>query len=66
MAGIGKTRTEADPSFKPRRSNRLDPFFSNVVLQDLRWPGIDRHLKTGAGSPEEVSDGPTESLYTRV
>jgi len=32
----------------------------------LRWPGIDRHLKTGAGSPEEVSDGPTENLYTRV
>jgi len=29
----------------------------------LRWPGFDRHLETGTGFPEEVSDGYTEAVF---
>ena len=32
----------------------------------LRWPGFDRHLKTGTVCPEEVSDGYTQAVSTRV
>jgi HD-GYP domain-containing protein (c-di-GMP phosphodiesterase class II) len=35
-------------------------------LHDLRWPGFDRHLQTGTGFPEEVSDGYTQAVHARV
>jgi hypothetical protein len=38
----------------------------HVALQDLRWPGFDRHLETGTGFPEEVSDGYTQAVHAGV
>ena len=47
-------------------SSKFSRLTCNFPQWGLRWPGFDRHLETGTGFPEEVSDGYTQTVHAGV